>query len=95
MYFYSFSLVGLFLSGVLVFLLNYSHFLLLLLSFEIMVISLYVLMFFYYNYYYSEQFVSVFYLTLSVCESALGLSLLVLMIRTHGSDMMVMFDMLW
>nr|AOY39755.1 NADH dehydrogenase subunit 4L [Hylastes opacus] len=87
--------MGLFFSGVLSFLMNYKHFLLLLISLEIMVISLYTLMFFYYNQFYSEQFMSVFYLTLSVCESALGLSLLVLMIRTHGNDMLMVFDSLW
>nr|AOY39768.1 NADH dehydrogenase subunit 4L [Hylurgops palliatus] len=95
MYFYFYSLVGIFMSSVLVFMLKYKHFLLMLISLEAMIISLYVLMFIYYNQFYSEQFLSIFYLTLSVCESALGLSLLVLMIRTCGTDMLTMLDSLW
>nr|YP_009441600.1 NADH dehydrogenase subunit 4L [Hylastes brunneus]AOY40146.1 NADH dehydrogenase subunit 4L [Hylastes brunneus] len=87
--------MGLFLSSLLVFMMKYKHFLLMLISLETMVISLYVLMFFYFNQFYFEQFMSMFYLTLSVCESALGMSLLVLMIRTHGGDMLMLFDSLW
>nr|YP_010318586.1 NADH dehydrogenase subunit 4L [Dendroctonus valens]ULD67713.1 NADH dehydrogenase subunit 4L [Dendroctonus valens] len=90
-----YSLVLLFLSGLLVFILKYNHFLIMLMSLEFMVLSIYISLFFYCNYFSYESFISMFYLTFSVCESALGLSLLVLLIRTYGSDMLVIFDSLW
>nr|YP_010398610.1 NADH dehydrogenase subunit 4L [Dendroctonus rufipennis]UQK95008.1 NADH dehydrogenase subunit 4L [Dendroctonus rufipennis] len=93
MYFY--SLVLLFLSGVLVFILKYNHFLIMLMSLEFMVLSIYVLLFFYCTQFMFENFISMFYLTFSVCESSLGLSLLVLLIRSYGSDMLMIFDSLW
>nr|YP_009441860.1 NADH dehydrogenase subunit 4L [Dryocoetes villosus]AOY39613.1 NADH dehydrogenase subunit 4L [Dryocoetes villosus] len=93
MCFYSF--IGLFFAGMFVFVSKYKHFLLMLLSLEAMVLSVYMLMFFYFFQFYSESFVNMIYLAMSVCEGALGLSLLVLLSRTHGSDMLMMFDNLW
>nr|AML26200.1 NADH dehydrogenase subunit 4L [Scolytinae sp. BMNH 1274292] len=95
MYCQYYFLTWVFLSGLFVFIFKYKHFLVMLLSLEIMVLSLYILLFIYLSFSYSDYFVSMFYLSLSVCEGALGLSLLVLMIRTHGSDMIMLFDNLW
>nr|AOY39847.1 NADH dehydrogenase subunit 4L [Tomicus piniperda] len=90
-----YSLIALFISGVLVYVLKYKHFLLMLISLESMVASLYVLIFFYCSQFMFEYFISLFYLTLSVCESSLGFSLLVMLIRTYGSDMIMSYDNLW
>nr|YP_009509561.1 NADH dehydrogenase subunit 4L [Tubuca polita]AUN44978.1 NADH dehydrogenase subunit 4L [Tubuca polita] len=42
----------------------------------------------------SEIYVGLFFLTLAVCEGALGLSLLVLIIRSHGNDYFKSFNVL-
>nr|YP_010269882.1 NADH dehydrogenase subunit 4L [Polygraphus poligraphus]QXG82900.1 NADH dehydrogenase subunit 4L [Polygraphus poligraphus]UJX85657.1 NADH dehydrogenase subunit 4L [Polygraphus poligraphus] len=95
MYYYSYSLIGLFFSGLFVYVSSYRHFLLMLLSLEFMVLSVYMLMFMYFIQFYSEYFVALIYLSFSVCEGALGLSLLVYMIRSYGSDYLFLLDNLW
>nr|AOY40016.1 NADH dehydrogenase subunit 4L [Scolytinae sp. BMNH 1040265]AOY40276.1 NADH dehydrogenase subunit 4L [Curculionoidea sp. 2 KM-2015] len=90
-----FPLIILFLSGLLVYVSKYKHFLTMLLSLEVVVLSVFVLMFLFCNVFNLENFLSVIYLSFSVCEGALGLGLLVLIIRTHGSDMVMIFDLLW
>nr|AWN56101.1 NADH dehydrogenase subunit 4L [Anthonomus grandis] len=85
----------LFFSGILNFVLKNSHFLLMLLSLEFVVLSLYVFMFMNFSYYDFEYFLAMFFLSLSVCESALGLSLLVLMARAFGNDKILLMDNLW
>lgn len=92
-YVVAFSL--LFLSGLAVYSLNYKHFLVILLSLEVVVVSIFLLLFFFCRSYSLEVFLSVVYLALSVCEGALGLSLLVLIIRTYGGDILSTFDLLW
>nr|YP_009708240.1 NADH dehydrogenase subunit 4L [Ceutorhynchus obstrictus]AEP27577.1 NADH dehydrogenase subunit 4L [Ceutorhynchus obstrictus]QEV84354.1 NADH dehydrogenase subunit 4L [Ceutorhynchus obstrictus] len=93
MYFIPF--IMLFFSSLLVYVLKYKHFLLMLLSLESMVLSLFMLLFIYLSSYLNEFLMVMFYLSMSVCESALGLSLLVLIIRTYGNDKILMFDNLW
>nr|ATL23294.1 NADH dehydrogenase subunit 4L [Sympiezomias velatus] len=78
-----------------VFTLKRKHLLLMLLSLEFSVISLYIGMFFLLSSMDYEFFFSMIYLTLSVCEGALGLSLLVLMIRVHSNDYILTFSSLW
>nr|AOY39509.1 NADH dehydrogenase subunit 4L [Scolytinae sp. BMNH 1039990] len=84
-----------FMSGLFIFTLKFKHFLVMLLSLEFMVLSLYMLLIIYFFQGVSSYFVSMFYLSMSVCEGALGLSLLVVVIRTHGGDMIMLFDNLW
>nr|AOY39990.1 NADH dehydrogenase subunit 4L [Scolytinae sp. BMNH 1040174] len=84
-----------FFSGLISYILSNKHFLLMLISLELMVLSIYMLMFMYFTHFNSESFVNMIYLSLSVCEGALGLTLLVVLIRTHGMDMVLMFDNLW
>nr|YP_010466948.1 NADH dehydrogenase subunit 4L [Hemigrapsus sinensis]UVF28720.1 NADH dehydrogenase subunit 4L [Hemigrapsus sinensis] len=42
----------------------------------------------------SEIYFSLFFLTLAVCEGTLGLSLLVLIVRSHGNDYFKSFNFL-
>uniref|UniRef100_UPI0030E13192 NADH dehydrogenase subunit 4L n=1 Tax=Tubuca alcocki TaxID=2083288 RepID=UPI0030E13192 len=42
----------------------------------------------------SEVYLGLFFLTLAVCEGALGLSLLVLIVRSHGNDYFKSFNFL-
>nr|QNV11528.1 NADH dehydrogenase subunit 4L [Cryphalus piceae] len=93
---FDFSLLLLiFCSGCGVYILNNRHFLIMLLSLEVLVIGLFLMMFLYFSYFDFEYFFSLVYLAMSVCEGALGLSLLVMIIRTHGSDNLYVFDNLW
>nr|YP_010158065.1 NADH dehydrogenase subunit 4L [Pygoluciola qingyu]QRG30012.1 NADH dehydrogenase subunit 4L [Pygoluciola qingyu] len=81
--------------GLLVICLKSSHLLLMLLSLEFIVLSLFfgltifILMFMY------ESYFLMIFLSLSVCEGALGLSILVSMVRMYGNDYFNSFNVLW
>nr|UJG45315.1 NADH dehydrogenase subunit 4L [Anthomyia procellaris] len=84
----------LFIMGVFTFVSNRKHLLSMLLSLEYIVLSLFLLLFIYLNMLNYENFFSMMFLTFSVCEGALGLSILVSMIRTHGNDYFQSFNIL-
>nr|YP_010362093.1 NADH dehydrogenase subunit 4L [Chalcophora japonica]UNQ87653.1 NADH dehydrogenase subunit 4L [Chalcophora japonica]UVV34755.1 NADH dehydrogenase subunit 4L [Chalcophora japonica]WCO87675.1 NADH dehydrogenase subunit 4L [Chalcophora japonica] len=84
-----------FFSGILAFCSKRKHLLLMLLSLEFVVLSLYLLISVIISLQGFEFFFMMVFLTMSVCESALGLSILVSMIRTHGSDYFQSFNILW
>nr|YP_010248803.1 NADH dehydrogenase subunit 4L [Sarcophaga gracilior]QTT58081.1 NADH dehydrogenase subunit 4L [Sarcophaga gracilior] len=84
----------LFIMGVFTFVSNRKHLLSMLLSLEYIVLSLFLLLFIYLNMFNFEFFFSMMFLTFSVCEGALGLSILVSMIRTHGNDYFQSFNIL-
>nr|ALF04110.1 NADH dehydrogenase subunit 4L [Styloperla sp. YZD-2015] len=71
-----------------------KHLLLTLLSLEFLVLSLFLLLFMFLNNFNYELFFSMIFLTFSVCEGALGLSILVSMVRTHGNDYFQSFSIL-
>nr|QLY89785.1 NADH dehydrogenase subunit 4L [Empis tessellata] len=83
-----------FMMGVMVFISNRKHLLSMLLSLEFIVLSLFFFLFIYLNFLNYENFFSMMFLTFSVCEGALGLSILVSMIRTHGNDYFQSFSVL-
>nr|YP_009691883.1 NADH dehydrogenase subunit 4L [Nortia carinicollis]QEG58676.1 NADH dehydrogenase subunit 4L [Nortia carinicollis] len=82
-------------SSLLVFSSKRKHLLLMLLSLEFLVISLYLSMYFYFSFSGLNYFFCMIYLTMSVCEGALGLSILVSMIRSWGNDYVLSFSFLW
>nr|YP_010309791.1 NADH dehydrogenase subunit 4L [Megetra punctata]UMR54908.1 NADH dehydrogenase subunit 4L [Megetra punctata] len=84
-----------FFSGLLMFSLKRKHLLIMLLSIEYMVLALYLMMFTYFSLLGNDYFFSMVFLTFSVCEGALGLSILVSMIRTHGNDYFQGYNLLW
>nr|YP_010998214.1 NADH dehydrogenase subunit 4L [Vibrissina turrita]WEG23107.1 NADH dehydrogenase subunit 4L [Compsilura concinnata]WPJ85702.1 NADH dehydrogenase subunit 4L [Vibrissina turrita] len=84
----------LFFMGVFTFVSNRKHLLSMLLSLEYIVLSLFFLLFIYLNLINCESFFSMLFLVFSVCEGALGLSILVSMIRTHGNDYFQSFNIL-
>nr|APX40612.1 NADH dehydrogenase subunit 4L [Chaetocnema paganettii] len=84
-----------FLLGVLSFVLNRKHLLLMLLSLEFIVVSLYMYMYMYMSMMNYEYFFLMIFLIMSVCEGALGLSLLIMMVRIHGNDYLLTFSSLW
>nr|AXS65657.1 NADH dehydrogenase subunit 4L [Cucujoidea sp. 24 KM-2017] len=83
------------LGGLLSFSMNRKHLLTMLLSLEFVILSLFLVIFNYLLILGNELYFSMVFMTLSVCEGVLGLSVLVLMIRTHGNDYFKSFNMLW
>nr|QNE85592.1 NADH dehydrogenase subunit 4L [Chrysotimus molliculus] len=92
--FYFISFIFMFLTGLMVFVLNRKHLLSMLLSLEYIVLSLFSLLAIYLVYVNFHGFFLMMFLTFSVCEGALGLSILVSMIRTHGNDYFQSFSIL-
>nr|YP_009176418.1 NADH dehydrogenase subunit 4L [Cryptolestes ferrugineus]ALI86996.1 NADH dehydrogenase subunit 4L [Cryptolestes ferrugineus] len=84
-----------FFSGLFVFSLKRKHLLLMLLSLEYIVLSLYINMFYYISMSGMDYFFLMIFLTMSVCEGALGLAMLISMIRMHGNDYIMSLTFLW
>nr|AVN67851.1 NADH dehydrogenase subunit 4L [Polyphaga aegyptiaca] len=91
MVFYYFFL---FFSGVWVFCSNRKHLLIVLLSLEFLVLVLFYGLIVYLGGFNYELYFSLVFLTFSVCEGALGLSILVSMIRGYGNDYFQSFSLL-
>nr|QNE85618.1 NADH dehydrogenase subunit 4L [Hybos culiciformis] len=83
-----------FILGILMFVSNRKHLLSMLLSLEFIVLSLFLVLFIYLSYMSYEGIFSMMFLTFSVCEGALGLSILVSMIRSYGNDYFQSFSVL-
>lgn len=80
--------------GIFVFVSNRKHLLSILLSLEYIVLISFFLLFIYLNLINYERFFSIIFLTFRVCEGALGISILVSIIRTHGNDYFQSFNVL-
>nr|WPN89787.1 NADH dehydrogenase subunit 4L [Metallus sp.] len=66
--------------------LNRKYLLMILLTLEFIVLVIYFQMMIFLSMFEMELFFSMFFLVFSVCEGVLGLSILVLMVRTNGND---------
>nr|YP_004425053.1 NADH dehydrogenase subunit 4L [Calinaga davidis]ADU86252.1 NADH dehydrogenase subunit 4L [Calinaga davidis] len=75
-----------FLFGNMVFVSKHKHLLIVLMSLEFIVLSIFFLLLLYLNMINYNLYMLMVFLVFSVCEGALGLSILVSMIRTHGND---------
>nr|YP_003162794.1 NADH dehydrogenase subunit 4L [Ramulus hainanense]ACH78290.1 NADH dehydrogenase subunit 4L [Ramulus hainanense] len=75
-----------FVCGLLTFSFNYNHFLITLLSFEYIVLSLFWFIFIYMFFSLYDLYFIMYIMAFWVCEAALGLSLLVSLIRGFGND---------
>nr|ATN41173.1 NADH dehydrogenase subunit 4L [Diptera sp. 69 LC-2017] len=91
--FYIFPLI-LILTGGLVFVLNQKHLLISLLSLEYLVLGMFFYMCMYFMMNNIEMYFLMIFLVFGVCEGALGLSILVSMIRTHGNNYFQSFNSL-
>nr|UFR82925.1 NADH dehydrogenase subunit 4L [Chalcosoma caucasus caucasus] len=89
-----FSLVMYFM-GLISFCMKRKHLLLMLLSLEFVMLSLYLNLFLYLMFFNYEFYFGMVFLTMSVCEGALGLAILVSMVRTHSNDYFQTFNVLW
>uniref|UniRef100_UPI0031F3E0ED NADH dehydrogenase subunit 4L n=1 Tax=Taiwanaptera montana TaxID=3135762 RepID=UPI0031F3E0ED len=77
------------------FVMNRSYLFLALLSLEIVVLIVYLAILCSVSLYGSEYYVLLVYLTFSVIEGALGLSILVNVIRVYGNDYVNSVSVLW
>nr|ALO77080.1 NADH deshydrogenase subunit 4L [Hybosorus sp. HYB02] len=84
-----------YLSGLVSFCLNRKHLLVMLLSLEYVILSLFFNLGLYLSFMDYEFYFLMIFLTMSVCEGVLGLSVLVSLMRTHGNDYFQSFSILW
>nr|YP_008757578.1 NADH dehydrogenase subunit 4L [Octostigma sinensis]AEV44843.1 NADH dehydrogenase subunit 4L [Octostigma sinensis] len=75
-----------FFGGLLVVCYKYNYLLMLLLGLEYISLGLFIYVFFYFSFFDLEIYFSVIFLTFVVCEGALGLSILVSLVRMYGND---------
>nr|ASY98076.1 NADH dehydrogenase subunit 4L [Brunneria borealis] len=83
-----------FLCGLWVFCSKRKHLLMTLLSLEFIVLILFIIIYYYVVMMMGELCLTMFFLSFAVCEGALGLSILVSMIRTYGNDYFNSFNLL-
>uniref|UniRef100_A0A891ZJU6 NADH-ubiquinone oxidoreductase chain 4L n=1 Tax=Cantharis plagiata TaxID=433532 RepID=A0A891ZJU6_9COLE len=81
--------------SLIVLLLKSKHLLLMLMSLEFLVIYIYFGLFIMMTYLNYEYYFVMIFLTMSVCEGTLGLSILVSLIRSYGNDYFQSFNVLW
>nr|YP_009122433.1 NADH dehydrogenase subunit 4L [Pieris canidia]AJH66206.1 NADH dehydrogenase subunit 4L [Pieris canidia]UBD06916.1 NADH dehydrogenase subunit 4L [Pieris canidia] len=81
--------------GNVIFVSKHKHLLIVLLSLEFIVLSIYFLMTYYFLMMNYDMYMLMVFLVFSVCEGALGLSILVSMIRTFGNDYFQSYNLLW
>nr|YP_009630814.1 NADH dehydrogenase subunit 4L [Notocrypta curvifascia]QBS14475.1 NADH dehydrogenase subunit 4L [Notocrypta curvifascia] len=84
----------LFLIGNLIFISKHKHLLIMLLSLEFIVLSVYMMMMMYLSLIEFDMYMLMVFLVFSVCEGTLGISILVSMIRTYGNDYFQSFSLL-
>nr|YP_009558771.1 NADH dehydrogenase subunit 4L [Nagiella inferior]QBA83071.1 NADH dehydrogenase subunit 4L [Nagiella inferior] len=83
-----------FIVGNMIFVSKHKHLLIILLSLEFIVLSIFFFFILMLSYIESDMYMLMVFLVFSVCEGALGLSILVSMIRTHGNDYFQSFNLL-
>lgn len=86
--------VFIFIIGCFIFISNRKHLLSILLCLEYIVLSLFIILFIFLIKFNYEYYILLIFLVFSVCEGALGLSILVSIIRTHGNDYFQSFNIL-
>nr|YP_010692492.1 NADH dehydrogenase subunit 4L [Prioneris thestylis]WBV74645.1 NADH dehydrogenase subunit 4L [Prioneris thestylis] len=84
-----------FFMGNMIFVSKHKHLLIVLLSLEFIVLSIYFFMMYYFLMLSYDMYMLMIFLVFSVCEGALGLSILVSMIRTYGNDYFQSYNLLW
>nr|YP_010516635.1 NADH dehydrogenase subunit 4L [Hulodes caranea]UXN44136.1 NADH dehydrogenase subunit 4L [Hulodes caranea] len=86
--------IVMFIVGNMIFVLKHKHLLIVLLSLEFIVLSIFFFMLIFLSYIDYDMYMLMVFLVFSVCEGALGLSILVSLIRTHGNDYFQGFNLL-
>nr|UEV86563.1 NADH dehydrogenase subunit 4L [Dasychira tristis] len=93
MYMWLISLL-MFIVGNFIFVLKHKHLLIILLSLEFIVLSIFFFFIIYLSFIEYDLYMLMVFMVFSVCEGVLGLSILISMIRTHGSDYFQSFNLL-
>nr|ASL06225.1 NADH dehydrogenase subunit 4L [Lymantria dispar dispar]AST23703.1 NADH dehydrogenase subunit 4L [Lymantria dispar asiatica]AST23716.1 NADH dehydrogenase subunit 4L [Lymantria dispar japonica]AST23768.1 NADH dehydrogenase subunit 4L [Lymantria dispar]AST23729.1 NADH dehydrogenase subunit 4L [Lymantria dispar japonica] len=88
-----FMFLIMFFIGNLIFVLKHKHLLIVLLSLEFIVLMIFFFLLITMSYVDYDLYMLMVFLVFSVCEGALGLSILISMIRTHGSDYFQSFNL--
>lgn len=89
------QLIYIFILRIIRFALNRKHLLTILLRIEFVILVLFISIYIYIlNFNYEFYFVLIF-LTIRVCERAIGLSLIVAIIRSYGNDYFNSLNILW
>lgn len=83
-----------FILGNLIFISKHKHLLIILLRLEFIVLRLFFFILVYLRSIDYDMYILIVFLVFSVCEGALGLSILVSIIRTHGNDYFQRFNLL-
>nr|YP_009728181.1 NADH dehydrogenase subunit 4L [Euproctis seitzi]QIA46628.1 NADH dehydrogenase subunit 4L [Euproctis seitzi] len=83
-----------YLVGNLIFIFKQKHLLIVLLSLEFIVLSIFFFFVLMLNFIDYNMYMLMVFLVFSVCEGALGLSILISMIRSHGNDYFQSFNLL-
>lgn len=83
-----------FVVGNLIFISKHKHLLIVLLRLEFIVLRIFFFMLIYLSFIDYDIYILIVFLVFSVCEGALGLSILVSIIRTHGNDYFQRFNLL-
>nr|YP_010952524.1 NADH dehydrogenase subunit 4L [Sataspes xylocoparis]WMQ52779.1 NADH dehydrogenase subunit 4L [Sataspes xylocoparis] len=86
--------VIMFFIGNLIFVSKNKHLLIILLSLEFIVLSIFFFLLLFLMMINYDLYMLMVFLVFSVCEGSLGLSILVSMIRTHGNDYFQSFNLL-
>lgn len=86
--------VILFIFSLIVFISSRKHLLVTLISLEFIVLVLYLFIYNFLSFINFEYYFSIVFLTFRVCEGTLGLSILVSLIRTHGTDYFQTYNIL-
>nr|WHN78828.1 NADH dehydrogenase subunit 4L [Bassarona durga] len=90
----SLIIIIMFMIGNMIFVSKHKHLLIVLMSLEFMVLSIFFLLLMYLVMINYNLYMLMVFLVFSVCEGALGLSILVSMIRTHGNDYFQSFNLI-
>nr|BCH52387.1 NADH dehydrogenase subunit 4L [Kirkaldyia deyrolli] len=93
-YLFPYFFMFVFFCGLFAFCVTHSHLLLTLLSLEFLVITLFLGLFYLLTYFSYDAYFSLVFLTFAVCEGALGLGILVSLIRCHGNDNLSSFSLI-
>nr|YP_009987579.1 NADH dehydrogenase subunit 4L [Tropidocephala brunnipennis]QBZ38052.1 NADH dehydrogenase subunit 4L [Tropidocephala brunnipennis] len=70
-----------------------KHYLLTLMSLELIFLALFFMFFFYLNFFMFEFYFGLIFLILGVCEASLGVSVLVYLVRSVGNDYINNFNL--
>nr|ASO76791.1 NADH dehydrogenase subunit 4L [Meimuna opalifera]AWV83311.1 NADH dehydrogenase subunit 4L [Meimuna opalifera] len=83
-----------FMSGISSLCWNHKHVMMSLLSLEFIILSLFCYFSFLLSILMSDLFMLIIFLTFSVCEGVLGLSCLIMLIRSHGNDNLMSMNLM-